>query len=190
MLPHDAPQTLVPIAVNRDGNCFTRAISMAIYGTEEYHGIIRTKIVIEGVLKKHRYLNEDYLRMGSNPQQDDKILSCVFAEFSGNYKAEEMNQQGQEVTNMIETVYKRDMLQVRKLGAEMGMWQIFQASNILGRPIVSVFPERGNPSYRNYFNRTVFPWNKEHRCNQPLTIMWTPSTAGGPINHFVPLLSP
>ena len=42
---------------------------------------------------------------------------------------------------MIETVYKRDMLQVRKLGAEIGMWQIFQASNVLGRPIVSVFPD-------------------------------------------------
>ena len=193
VLPADAPHTLVPITVSRDGNCFTRAISMAVYGTEEYHGIIRTKIVIEGVLKKHRYLNEDYLRMGSNPQQDDKTLSCVFAEFSGNYKAEEMNQQGQphiEVTSMIETVYNRDILQIRKLGTEMGMWQIFQASNILGRPIVSVFPIRGKPRYRNYFNRTVFPWNKEHRCNQPLTIMWTPSTAGGPINHFVPLLSP
>ena len=192
-LPSDAPQTLVPVAVSMDGNCFTRAISMAIYGTEEYHQMLRTKILIEGVLKKHRYLNEDYLRMSSNPQLTDKTLSCVFAEFSGNYKPEEMSQEGQtdgDITNMIETIYKRDIIQVRKLGVEMGMWQIFQASNILGRPIVSVFPVRGNPGYRSYFNRTVFPWNREDRCNPAVTIMWTPSKAGGPINHFVPLLLP
>ena len=190
-LPPDAPEGLVPVAVSRDGNCFTRAISVAIYGTEDYHKILRTMILIEGVIHKHRYLNEDYLRMGTNSQQNDKILSFVFAEFSGHYKPEEMNPQGQrdeEISNTVEAVYKRDMLQVRKLGAEMGMWQIFQASNVLGRPIVSVFPDRGNTNYRNYFNRTVFPWNKDHRRNPPLTIMWTPIVVGGPVNHFVPLL--
>ena len=192
-LPPDAPEKLVPVAVTPDGNCFTRAISIAIYGTEEYHRILRTKIVLEGVLKKHRYLNENYLHLGINPQNNDKILSGVFAEFSGNYEIGEMNQQGQtdeEAAYLVETVYQRDMLQVRKLGSEMGMWQIFQASNVLGRSIVSVFPMRGNPSYRNYFNRTVYPWNKEHRRNKPLTVMWTPSVVGGSVNHFVPLLPP
>ena len=124
-------------------------------------------------------------------QEKDQRMACVFAEFSGHYKAEEINQEGQtdeEITNMVEGIYQREMLQVRKLGAEMGMWQIFQASNVLGRSIVSVFPMRGNPNYRSYFNRTVFPWNKEHRRNPPLTIMWTPSVVGGPVNHFVPLL--
>ena len=192
-LPSDAPEGLVPVAVSRDGNCFTRAISMAIYGTEEYHKILRTKILMEGVVYKYRYLNEDYLRLGMDPQQNDKILSCIFAEFSGNYKPEEMNPQGrthEEISNTVKAVYKRDILEVRKLGAEMGMWQIFQASNVLGRPIASVFPERGNPNYRNYFNRIVYPWNKEHRRNPCLAIMWTPSKAGGPVNHFVPLLPP
>ena len=192
-LPSDAPENLVPISVSKDGNCFTRAISMALYETGEYHQIFRTKILVEGVLHKDHYLDEDYLHLGMKSQESNQRISCVYAEFTGNYMPEETNQQEQsdeEITSMVETVYKRDTLQVRKLGVKMGMWQVFQASSILGRPIISVFPERGNPSYRNYFNRTVYPWNKEHRSNQPLTIMWAPSVAGGPINHFVPLLPP
>ena len=79
-------------------------------------------------------------------------------------------------------------MQLKDDGNFMGMWQLWAASNVIGRPIRSVFPHRGSHAFRSDFNRLCVPL--KHRCRNCvlLNIMWTPMRVNGGIIHFVPLL--
>ena len=70
----------------------------------------------------------------------------------------------------------------------MGIWYLFQAANVLSRPIQSVFPIRGSSNFRNNFNHIVYPLHDAQRNREVLKVMWTPINVGGTVNHFVPLL--
>ena len=41
-------------------------------------------------------------------------------------------------------LYKKEVMDIRKDGAFIGIWQMFQAANVLKCPIQSVFPSIGN----------------------------------------------
>ena len=58
-----------------------------------------------------------------------------------------------DLQDVIESVYDNEMLAMCKPGKYMGMWQIWAASNVLGRPIRSVFPMRGSAAFHSDFNR-------------------------------------
>ena len=69
------------------------------------------------------------------------------------------------------------------------MWQIYQAANVLGRPIVSIFPEGMIEEYRSRSNRTVHPISYYMRPLDPVCLMWTKCPASSPTpNHFVPVM--
>lgn len=49
-----------PITIVGDGNCLFRAISKAMYGSEEHHFELRYRSLVELVIRKHEFL--DYAR--------------------------------------------------------------------------------------------------------------------------------
>ena len=48
-------ETHAPLCVTGDGNCLFRAVSLALYGTENYHVIIRTLAAIELIENRRQY---------------------------------------------------------------------------------------------------------------------------------------
>ena len=62
--PSDHPPNFVPIQTYGDGNCFFRAVSHALFGTEERHVKIHVRIVFEAILNEPLHLSSNYLSLG------------------------------------------------------------------------------------------------------------------------------
>ena len=75
------------------------------------------------------------------------------------------------------------------LGGYMGLWQLAQTSSVLGLPLHTLYPHRGESTLRNDFHRVFFPVAcPENADDEPIVIMWTGMTRGAVPNHFIPLL--
>ena len=76
-----------------------------------------------------------------------------------------------------------------KEGSYCGMWQFYQAFNIINQPIRSVYLTGFvSEDYRKDLNRIAFPIRLHHREEKELAIMWTPMRMQGKPVHFVPLV--
>ena len=67
-LPDCVVQQMLPIMTTGDSNCCPQSISIALFGNESRNKEVRCSIVIEAVLHKDRYLNEEYLTIGAKQQ--------------------------------------------------------------------------------------------------------------------------
>ena len=177
----DSPANVVPVVTIGDGNCCPRSLSIAAFGDDSRQLELRAKIILESVINKEKYLNQDYLAEGLSVVRDDVTLPEVYAMFSG------QNAAGLS-ENVIETVYEKEVMGITKSGSYMGIWQLFAATNVLGHPVRSVFPLRGSEVFRRDFNRMCFPLDGRHKRTKPITVMWTPTVEHGPVHHFVPLV--
>ena len=65
-LPSDAPDSFAPISIIGDGNCFFRAVSYALFRTQNHYHEIRTRIVYESVKNMDKYLDTQYAQQGAN----------------------------------------------------------------------------------------------------------------------------
>ena len=180
-LPFDAPQNCVPIWTVGDGDCLTCTLSIACFGDDCRNVELRARIVVEGVCNRYKYLDNAYLTLGSNSLRQQGTFTEQFALFSGQYAHGDLQ-------DVIESVYDNEMLAMCKPREYMGMWQIWAASNVLGRPVCRVFPMHGSPAFHSDFNRLCVPFNAQLRKREPVVIMWTPTVLNGRIHHFVPLL--
>ena len=176
----DSSQNHSPVLTLGDGNFCPCSLSIAGFGDDLKHIEIRAKIVIENVIIKEKYLNHKYLSQGAVEVRKDVTLPEIFTKMQQN--AAGMSD------NIVESVYEKEIMSLTKKGSYMGMWQLFAAANVLAHPIRSIFPLRGSAQFQRNFNRMCMPIDGRHRRKKPLTIMWTPSVANGPIHHFVPLL--
>ena len=177
----DSPQNHSPVLTLGDVNCSPHSLSNAGFGDDSKHIEIRAKIVIESVFNKEKYLNHEYLSQGAVEVCEDVTLPEIFTMFSGQNAAGLSD-------NIVENVYEKEIMSLTKKGSYMGMWQLFDAANVLAHPIRSIFPLRGSAQFQRNFNCMCMPIDGRHRRKNPLTIIWTPSVANGPIHHFVPLL--
>ena len=76
-----------------------------------------------------------------------------------------------------------------KDGSYCGMWQFYQASNIINLPTRSVYPTGFvSEDLQKDLNRTAFPIWLHHREEKELAIMWTPMRMQGKPVHLVPLV--
>ena len=85
---------------------------------------------------------------------------------------------------------KKEVLSLTRNGQYCGLWQIAQASNVLRRPIVSVYPTELHEGMQLEFNRTFYCIDNKYNDREPVVVMWTPmqvSKSSYPI-HFIPLL--
>ena len=86
-------------------------------------------------------------------------------------------------------IYEKEVLDICKINSFMGIWQIFQAANVIGHPINSVYPANGNRNIRLDMNRKIWCHNQNLNLLECLNIMWTPmQVANTHPCHFVPLL--
>ena len=156
-------------------------MSIACFGDDTRHVELRARIVVEGVYNRPRYLDNDYLAVGSKSLRKKGTFTKQYVLFSGQYAHGDLQ-------DVIESVYDNEMLAMCKPRSYMGMWQIWAASNVLGRPVCSVFPMRGSAAFHSDFNRLCVPFGTQLRKRQPVIVMWTPTVLNGRIHHFVPLL--
>ena len=180
-LPFDSPCNSVPIWTVGDGNCLTRRLSIACFGDDSRNVELRARIVVEGVFNRHRYLDNDYLTLGSKCLRQQGTFTEQYALFSGQYAHGDLQ-------DVIESVYDNEMLAMCKPREYMGMWQIWAATNVFSRPVRSVFPMQGSPAFRADFNRLCVPFHTPLRKKESVVIMWTPTVHNIRIHHFVPLL--
>ena len=140
-MPQDCPKHLVPIYTTDDSNYLPRALSTALYGYEDNDNILPQRILTENLTNKAYYLDNDYLSNGVTRIHSRGTFPQQYALFSGQY----FHPVGGNIDDIVEVVYKKEMLNV--YSSFMGMWQLWAACNIIQRPIISVFPERGSPEF-------------------------------------------
>ena len=182
-LSEDCPKNDVPIVTTGNSNSLPRALSLALFGVENYHKEIHLRIVMEGITKREYYIDNDYLSNGATLIHSRRTFPQQYALFSGQY----FHPVSGNINDIVNIVYKKELLSVKTEGSFMGMWQLWTTSNILQRPIMSVFFQRGSKSFCLDFNRILIPIDERFCSRERLYIMWTPVTPNGEIIHFVPL---
>ena len=110
------------------------------------------RLLIEGIQNKDKYLDNEYLKLGATHIHGRGTFLQQYALFTG----QNLPQCG-SLEETVEIIYDRDILDLRKEGSYTGMWQIWQACNVIGRPIRRVFPMRGSKAFRSDFNRLCIP---------------------------------
>ena len=183
-IPVDGPEMLVAVKTIGDGNCLCRAISRGLYNQDSFHVELRARIVVEGVLNRNLYLSDDCLERGATCIHKNADLPTVFATFSEYYTP------GQKLsTEMISNIYSLEIHSCARIGSYMGLWQLAQASSVIGIPIHTIYPHRPG-TIRNDFHRIFFPvdYPVTTSDDNPLVIMWTGIHQGSVPVHFVPLL--
>lgn len=181
--PDDAPD-LVPIATEGLGSCFCCSISHLVFGTQKRFTEVRIRIIVEGILHKARYLNNEHLYKGAMHRGQDYDIVGFYALTSPAYNLVKFTgRMNEEIT---EKIYEMELLSVSKTHAWMGMWQVHMIANCLQQPIRTVYP-CVNMNVRDDYNRFVYPENVTN--NKELNIMWTSSNnVSFSIDHFVPLM--
>ena len=184
LYPPDAPTGCTPIAVYGDDNCFTRSISFLVYGTEDKHLEIRARLCAEAVLNAQNYLDKDYLNLEGKYDANLPEYFAIISEKYNEFCTLDWN------SNTIELIYRAEALALANPGQYCSMWQLYQASNVIGRPIFSIFPSGMIDAYRSRSHRIIYPITYCLRQNDPVCIMWTKISKTSPApNHFVPVVT-
>ena len=103
------------------------------------HPEIRTRIVYEAVLNIERYMDHTYVATGAQHIYSRGTLPQQYAQHSDNYRPNRpLN---------VRQIYKSEVLDIFKNATFMGIWQVFQASNVIQHPMHSVYPA-GVPIYK------------------------------------------
>ena len=197
-IPTDAPSGTLPVDVVGDGNCCPRSFGYALFGTEEYHREFRLLFLREALFNQQRYLDDKYLRVGSKKTEKHTKLQCsnVFTQYSGEYcpelmhagRKENREERMKHLESVTDIVYGKEALALGKSCQYISIWQDFQASNVIQRPVQLVFPNTESENYQNNFNRMIYPYEERYRSREHFILFWTWMVDDGPINHFVPLL--
>lgn len=161
-VPH-LPSNSWPIMIFGDGNCLPRCGSLLAYGSEAYHLEIRLRIAIELILHRESYLDSVYLSRGL--PAGEEMTPEQIAHVSESYL-------GQHLTpSVVAQIFSNEINQTLKKDEYMGIWQLFALSSVIGKPIFSVYPHRGNLNQRKEMHRLLLP--REETIQDPAFIMWS-----------------
>ena len=139
-MPADSPAKpdMMPVITGADGNCLPRSLSKIVYGTEDNHEEMRTRIVVEGVKNETTYLSHNYLAHGEVTDRHRRSfrkkptpLPVVYAQYSDEYIPGSRLMTEQDIYE----IYQRELVTIIQPGKYMGTWQLFQACNILKCPL-------------------------------------------------------
>ena len=196
--PSDHPPNLVPNYTYGDGNCFFRAVSHALFGTQERHVEIRVRVVFEAVLNESLHLSADYLSLGMkhiaparpNLRTPSTTIVTRYCLYSGDESI-----RGHRLNRMeIQHVYRQDVMRISKRNKYAGIWQFHQAAEVAKMPVATVYLEKGvNPNLRLDMNRIIRPRNPAFHNKIPIYIMWSPlskTSKAHNVKHFVVLFEP
>lgn len=156
----------LPVPVKGDGNCLFRAISYAMYGSEEHYLLLRLLAAIEALSC------QDFYDIASN-----SLYAPFRVEING---------------ALMLAPYDQFVTELSHDGSFSDMLAVLAASSVLQKPIqtfwpIAVTPGEQSPLTKLLMGRGVV--SSKH----PLHILWTTSDYRGLgseiiINHFVPLL--
>ena len=220
ILPHD---TLVnnafPIDTRGDGRCFLFAVSRLLFGYADEARVaeLRVRIVIEGFVRKHEFMDHAFLARGMAGTDLLTSIPETLAELSGYYDDQNtMNDVSLIYNNMLWN-YRRSH-EVRTCNVtgtsqiqnhcslfhsctislqEAGLWMFHIVANFFRAPIISTYPWMGAHKAgnlvmlekRRIYNRIIYP--REGGSNRPaVCIMWTrcDGKLNSEPNHFVPVV--
>ena len=187
LLPPSVPEGLFPVQTEGDGNCFPRSVSTLVFGHPRNFVEVRCQVVTEHVLNKAAYLAGIGLGQDVNECQSMVAMQVVLAEGSGSTGPDTVS------ADDIKCHFEREVLAVAQNGTYMGLWQVSAAANVVGRPVCSVYPQKGWHTYLVLNNRTVLPFFAPYQEAEPVFLMWTStrmdqSDENWTSNHFVPLM--
>ncbi|WAR17806.1 VRTN-like protein, partial [Mya arenaria] len=181
LIPEDIVD-LYPSTIYGDGNCLPRVASVFAYGHQKNFVERRARIVLELIKNQDKYLLDEYLQDGNQPMH----IAKRYAMYSDNYNGEKLTDCA------IRKLFENEVLNIRRGGVYMGIWQIAALANVLSRPVYSVYPTHGGHTVRSDLNRTFHPFNPSALA--PVYVMWT-NLNGDHLhainwhpNHFVALL--
>ena len=125
--PNDHPLNLVPNKTYDDGNCFFRAVSHALFGTEERHVEICVRIVFEAVLNEALHLSSKYLSLGMknnvparpNLRKPSSTIVTRYCLYSGDNSIRHLRLNEMEIQH----VYRQDIMQILKVNNYARIWQ-------------------------------------------------------------------
>ena len=181
-LPQDALDSFAPIFVDGDGNCFPRRVSSMLEKHEGRHKEIRVRIDYKAIQNLEKYLDNQYVSIGAQNLYGRATLVEQFTMYTEEFCP--------NIPLDVSNLYKKEMMEIRKLSSYCGSWQIFQTANILCVPIQSVYPFGcSDINTRKDMNRTVYCYNDNNNNANEIKIMWTPTKIRKERPcHFVPLL--
>ena len=142
---------------------------------------VRKRIIYEAVKNCDKYLDDFYISRGAVNFYDRGTLPQQYGQYSANYNPYvEFNLKG---------LNEQEVLDICKDSAFCGIWQIFQACNVIHCPIQSIHPRIGNPNIREDLNRTVYCIDNDYNTRESVKVMWTPMQVKKMrLCHFVPLV--
>ena len=103
--PKDGQCDCVPVHTIGDGSCFPRALSHAVFGTQEHHRELRIRLIYEAVTNSSLYLNSNYLRLGTSIQDN---AAGAFALYTGDETITTVRMTRAQIFN----VYKNDVMRI------------------------------------------------------------------------------
>ena len=86
---------------------------------------IRVRLVYEAILNINSYVDDIYISVGARHSYGRATLTEQYAQYSDNF----IPNTGRPIDVL--DIYKKEVMDIRKDGAFMGIWQIVQAANVV-----------------------------------------------------------
>lgn len=89
---------------------------------------------------------------------------------------------------VIVAAYREEVRRMANVNEWAGLWQFYQLSNVLRRPVRTVYPNLSAEmeDLRWDYNRTVYPFESKFRDRRAVYIMWSKGDKKSTsFNHFV-----
>ena len=159
----------LPLSTIGDGNCFPRALSFLVFGSEAFHVEIRCRICVALATDPDLYLDRSVWSLESDSMD---IMDFLF-------QHSEFNQ-----TSVLD-VFCQEVMACRTDRHHMGLWQFFAASVVLSCPIQSLYPNKGWFQCRQICNRLISPPHS-NPGDLVLSLLWTSTRDDMEDEHWVP----
>ena len=119
---------------------------------------MRVRIVYEAIQNMDKYLDNEYVSIGAWNFYGRATLVQQFAMYSKDFNP--------NIPLNVLDLYKKEVMEIHKLGGYCGIWQIFQTANILCVPIQSVYSTGcSDLNTRKDMNRTIYCYNDNNNNN-------------------------
>lgn len=175
----------VPINILGDGNCGARCGSIMAFGSQQYHFELRFRMAMEMIQFQDLYLSDAYLARGW-PEECTPVPTVVtYQQLCNRYFLP------QQATEMDLTKnFNKEVDDLLEMGSFMGVFALFALASVIGCPLVSVYPAKGDPVAQHDLHRLILPRELIHQT--PRFIMWSGGVSRDDrlwvANHFVVLV--
>ena len=142
----------VPCEIGSDGNCLPRCGSFFAYADQEYHTDMRVRLAVEMIKYQHCYLSKEYLARGWPMENVPVPTPESYLQLCSRYYCRQ-DHNDIEITEM----YNKEVNDLLTANTYMGMLQMFPLASVLGCPIVSVYPAKGDPVAQRNLHRLILP---------------------------------